>query len=77
MTILTREHIEDFGLYPPSPMRDLLDTARAYHDLRDAVLALHSNVEFIAGAGIACRECMDAPPCATARTVESVGGEQT
>lgn len=37
MSILTREQI-DTG---PEPFSDLIDTARAYHDLRDAVLALH------------------------------------
>lgn len=41
MTIFTREQIdaiERYGEYGPDP--DLIDTARAYHDLRDAVLAL-------------------------------------
>ena len=50
MTILTRKQIEaianhhrydvDLGRWDGDEL-DLMDTARAYHDLRDAVLAIH------------------------------------
>ena len=65
---------DEFGPWndgDPSPLRDLRETARAYHDLRDAVLALHyyGGSDYIIG----CAECGDDWPCATVRAIESVG----
>ncbi len=39
--ILNREQIDNYWRSPDLTVADLRDTARAYHDLRDAVLALH------------------------------------
>ncbi len=52
--ILNREQIDNYWRSPDLTVADLRDTARAYHALRDAVLALcdtadANHVEYLAG----------------------------
>lgn len=47
MTILSRESVvgNPIAMLTHERLRDLIETARAYHDLRDAVLALCDTYE--------------------------------
>ncbi len=68
--ILTREQVD-------APMddddEDLIDTARAYHDLRDAVLGLHRPGFPDRDGQAECKECFGDWPCATAQAVKPGG----
>lgn len=67
--ILTREQIAaPWEEWPPGvdEMNDLIDTARAYHDLRDAVRALCDEAE---------RWALSSPSVSTSRIRAALDGE--
>lgn len=68
MSILTREEVELASNSHLHAMDgSLRDTARAYHVLRDAVLALHYAEWDNFDSTAYCELCCDEWPCATAR----------
>jgi hypothetical protein len=72
MTVLTREQlVVAESIESPGTYADLIDTGLALHNLRDAVLALHRPDP--RHGGRVCEQDDQPYPCATARTVESVG----
>ena len=75
--ILTRVQVESWDMPNmgdlPVNVSNLIETARAYHDLRDAVLGLHRPGFPDRDGQAECKECFGDWPCATAQAVKPGG----